>query len=1406
MRKVACFLSILCLIICSCHKSPQELFVPVSSVTLNQEETDLIEGETLQLTATVLPADATYQHVSWSSSKSSVASVTDAGLVTALKEGYTVITASAGGKSASCHIHVRKYELNVVSVSIEQATLDLVKGSSEALVVETDPSDARGLTVVWTTSDESVATVDQLGRVTAVGGGSATITAEAGGKSDSCLVTVTVPLEEISIGVGEITLTVGDEMSLKAKVTPEDATCEPAQWSSSAPEVATVDNGLVIAVNEGTAIITAAVGDKSATCTVNVIRQIIHVTSIILDRETLSLKLGTSETLVATVMPSKSTDKSVVWASTNPGIAEVDGSGKVTAVSTGSVTVTATTTDGGLVAACEVTVYVEEIPTVPVTRITLDRSAMSLEPGHTGVIRATVWPSDATDATVTWATADQSVATVDDAGGVTAVEEGSTVITATAGDKSAFCTVTVSYGIIAVSSVSLDKTELNLIEGDTDNLIATVLPDNATDKTVGWSSNNTRVATVEAGVVTARGEGTAVITAVAGDKTSSCEVNVTKKVVHVVSVSLSRSDLYLAVGESEVIEATVLPDNATDQSIVWSSTNASIASVDAFGKVTAIAAGSVTIIAKANDGNVIAACEVSVYVSTIPITSVILDQTTLSLEPGQTTLLNATVNPSNATDPSITWATDDQSVASVDDAGNVMAVGEGSTVITATAGDKSAFCTVTVSYGIIAVSSISLDKTELNLIEGDTGNLVATVLPDNATDKTVGWSSNNTRVATVEAGVVTARGEGTAVITASSGEVSATCSVTVAKRIIHVSSISLNKENLSLAVGSSETLFATVLPDNATDKTLRWTSTNSSIVSVDSQGRVTAKASGTVTVSATTNDGGLVAACEVTAYVPTVPVTGITLDQTTLSLEKDQTAVLTATVTPSNATNSSVTWTSDNQAVATVTGGTVTAVSAGNATITAKAGDKTATCAVTVTEPETPPDPPGPDEPEVNPYTSNVTWTLGNKAYDQNSTTGENTAQSAVINNSSVDQLVKLGTSSANGTFTVNIPEGTSYLCFYALGWKGTTPKLSVSCTGASKAYDIKANNGVSQNPPYQITTTVEDSYYVFAIPSSSVTTVTISSEGRVILWGINSYSGDAPAGGNSGSDTPGGGDNPGGDDPGGDNPGGDPVFAGWMELPATDNPNLKFISHESSANPSGRNYSYYWDVSNLVAIWVAYPLNTAIIGSGERTNKWAYDPKLSQSEQPLLKSGYSNSKSKASSDGGKASYSRGHQIASADRLYYDDNVQTFYYTNMTPQTSSFNGGIWNNLENKVRAWSKQFDTLYVVTGCVVEGSTTYAYDNNNKRVTVPKAYYKALLGYDKSKSIGISSQTNGYTGIAFYFNHFDSYTSSAYMNESMTIDALEQKVGVDFFVNLPAAIGDDKANKVESTKDSWWK
>ena len=264
-----------------------------------------------------------------------------------------------------------------------------------------------------------------------------------------------------------------------------------------------------------------------------------------------------------------------------------------------------------------------------------------------------------------------------------------------------------------------------------------------------------------------------------------------------------------------------------------------------------------------------------------------------------------------------------------------------------------------------------------------------------------------------------------------------------------------------------------------------------------------------------------------------------------------------------------------------------------------------------------------------------------------------------------------------------------------------------------------------------------------------------------------------------------------------------DPVPA-WLELPATDDASLYFITHDSAVNKCGRNFSYYWDVDALVAHWVAYPLNNSLAGSGSRTDEWDYDPKLPKNAQPMLYKGFKTGSPSTTSDGGSAWWDRGHQCPSADRLAYKDNIQTFYFTNMTPQNPNLNQNIWAALETRVRDWSKVFDTLYVATGCVVKGSTGYAYDNAGKKVTVPVGYYKALLGYQKSRAVGITAQTYGYTGVAFYFEN-SNYNGTNYMNQAMTIDELEALTGVDFFVNLPKVIDQTRADKVESTHDNYW-
>ena len=252
--------------------------------------------------------------------------------------------------------------------------------------------------------------------------------------------------------------------------------------------------------------------------------------------------------------------------------------------------------------------------------------------------------------------------------------------------------------------------------------------------------------------------------------------------------------------------------------------------------------------------------------------SITLSQSSATMTIGETLNLTATVTPDDATDKSITWSSSNTSVANVDANGKVTAKTQGTATITATANDGSgvsASCVVTVEKKIVSVASITLSQSSETMTEGETMNLTATVNPDDATDKSITWSSSNTNVASVDAnGKVTAMAEGTATITATANDgsgVKASCEVTVEKKVILVNQITLSQTTATLTEGETITLTATVTPDDATDKSITWSSSNTNVASVDADGKVTAKAEGTATITATANDGsGVSASCVVT--------------------------------------------------------------------------------------------------------------------------------------------------------------------------------------------------------------------------------------------------------------------------------------------------------------------------------------------------------------------------------------------------------------------------------------------------------------------------------------------------------------------------------------------------------------
>lgn len=258
-------------------------------------------------------------------------------------------------------------------------------------------------------------------------------------------------------------------------------------------------------------------------------------------------------------------------------------------------------------------------------------------------------------------------------------------------------------------------------------------------------------------------------------------------------------------------------------------------------------------------------------------------------------------------------------------------------------------------------------------------------------------------------------------------------------------------------------------------------------------------------------------------------------------------------------------------------------------------------------------------------------------------------------------------------------------------------------------------------------------------------------------------------------------------------------AMTSWLELPETRaDDGYDFFTHSMMfQGQSVRNYSYYWDYDNLVACWVAYPLVSGHLSGVKRSDSWGLDPLLDSGSQPVLTSAF-----RAGDNGW---YARGHQIPSADRLNsYEANTQTFYGTNMTPQINDeFNSSIWAYLEGAVRNLAKKSDTVYVVTGCVTMGSTYFCYDNVGKKVTVPTGYYKAILRYQKGSTIGFS----GYMATAFYFDHKE-YSDKDFSKYSLSVDALEEKLGIDLFVNLPDKVGQETAEKIEAQDPktvSWW-
>ena len=255
---------------------------------------------------------------------------------------------------------------------------------------------------------------------------------------------------------------------------------------------------------------------------------------------------------------------------------------------------------------------VDEPEPIPVAGVSIIPTSLNLIEGESSDLKVSIFPKDADNQAVTWSSSDPGIASVVN-GKVTALSSGSAsiIVKSEDGEYTATCSVTVVPLTIDVSSIELSKTEISLYEEETETISATVLPENATDKTVSWFSSDASVAKVDDGLITAIAQGTAIITAEAGSFSATCSVIVEKRPIPVERIELSITDLLMDMGQSESLVVTVYPEDATNKTVTWSSDNPEVATVDSDGNITAISEGETFICASI--GDVLSSCSVKVF-------------------------------------------------------------------------------------------------------------------------------------------------------------------------------------------------------------------------------------------------------------------------------------------------------------------------------------------------------------------------------------------------------------------------------------------------------------------------------------------------------------------------------------------------------------------------------------------------------------------------------------------------------------------------------------------------------------------------------------------------------------------------------------------------------------------------
>jgi trimeric autotransporter adhesin len=762
----------------------------VSKIAVTPSSDSLSLGGSVTLSASALDGNGhpvSGAKIFWNTENSSIATVSSSGVVTGIAVGNVRIAASSNGVSGFSAITVTPP--SVASVRVTPSSAAITVGGTvhmQAAALDAGGNPLTGRTVTWTSDNEGVATVDNTGLVTGIAIGATTITATVEGKSGTAGIALAAQVAaSISVAPSSVSITVGQTSQLTPTV--KDASNAvisgaPVTWSIDNGSIATVSStGLVTGLSPGTATVTATSGAAHTTVSVTVAAA--PPNAVIVSPSSVSLLVTQRQQLTAVVTDAGGHTISgapVTWSSNNSAVAAVGTTGLVIAILPGTATITATS--GSVSGTASITVSL-----VPVRKVSVTPDALSMIVGDAQQLTLTLQDSadnmlSPTGHTVLWSSSSMGVATVTAVGLLSAIAPGAALITAKVDALIATATVTVTQVHVATVTVTpaLDTlklggaVQLTAVEKDASG-------NPLSGRAVSWASSDESVVIVtSSGRVVSQGPGSATITATSEGKIGSSTIVV---LAPVATVAVAPDSQAVDVG-STVTFTDVLKDGSgnvlTDRTVVWSSSDPQIATIDANGVATGVASGTVTITAT-SEGKTGTA---QLTVNPVAVGSITVTPPSQSIVEG-----TSTTTPFTATDShdhvlmghGLTWTSSDITVATIENSGKAHGLSPGTVTITAASGGMSGTASLIVTP--VPVATVAIDQLLPTVLVGSTVQLTATTRDASnnvLTGRAITWGSSDEMLATVDnTGLVTGVALGSPTITATSEGQSGTVVVSV---------------------------------------------------------------------------------------------------------------------------------------------------------------------------------------------------------------------------------------------------------------------------------------------------------------------------------------------------------------------------------------------------------------------------------------------------------------------------------------------------------------------------------------------------------------------------------------------------------------------------------------------------